>query len=42
MKVLLVQPPHYYQSKSRKASFFPLGLGYVAPAESWERVIELE
>ena len=32
MKVLLIQPPHYYGKKTRLPSFFPLGLGYIARA----------
>ena len=30
MRVLLIQPPHYYNGKSREPGFFPLGLGYIA------------
>jgi radical SAM superfamily enzyme YgiQ (UPF0313 family) len=30
MKILLIQPPHYYSDFSRKPSVFPLGLGYLA------------
>ena len=30
MKVLLVQPPHYYDGGSRAPGYFPLGLGYIA------------
>lgn len=30
MKILLIQPPHYYSGVSRKPTVFPLGLGYVA------------
>ncbi len=30
MKVLLVQPPHYYDGGSRPPTNFPLGLGYIA------------
>ena len=29
MKVLLVQPPHYFDGKSRRPGFFPVGLGYL-------------
>lgn len=32
MKVLLVQPPHYYGKNSRPPQHFPLGLGYIATA----------
>lgn len=30
MKILLVNPPHYFDGKSRLPSFFPLGLAYIA------------
>jgi radical SAM superfamily enzyme YgiQ (UPF0313 family) len=30
MKVLLIQPPHYYNGLSREPESFPLGLGYIA------------
>lgn len=30
MKVLLIQPPHYYNGLSREPENFPLGLGYIA------------
>ena len=30
MKVLLVQPPHYYDGKTRPPGSAPLGLGYIA------------
>lgn len=30
MKILLIQPPHYYDGKCRGPSNFPLGLGYIA------------
>ena len=30
MKVMLIQPPHYYGDQTRLPSFFPLGLGYIA------------
>lgn len=30
MRVLLVQPPHYYGNNSRPPQQFPLGLGYIA------------
>lgn len=30
MKILLIQPPHYYGGKSRAPNFFPIGLGYIA------------
>ncbi len=30
MKVILIQPPHYYGGQTRLPSFFPLGLGYIA------------
>lgn len=30
MKVLLVQPPHYYGANSRPPSSFPLGVAYIA------------
>ena len=30
MKILLIQPPHYYGGKSRTASFFPRALGHIA------------
>ena len=30
MKVLLIQPPHYYDGGSRPPTNFPLGLGYIA------------
>jgi radical SAM superfamily enzyme YgiQ (UPF0313 family) len=29
MKVLFVQPPHYFDGKFRRAGFFPVGLGYL-------------
>lgn len=29
MKILLIQPPHYYNGKSRIPDFVPLGLGYI-------------
>ena len=32
MKVLLIQPPHNYEGKSREPQGVPLGLGYVAKA----------
>lgn len=32
MKVLLIQPPHYYGMNSRPPSAFPLGLAYIAAA----------
>ena len=32
MKILLIQPPHYYNGRSREPAFFPLGLGYIAKA----------
>ena len=32
MKVLLVQPPHYYGTNSRPPSSFPLGIAYIARA----------
>ena len=30
MKILLVQPPHYYNGGGRRPGNFPLGLGYIA------------
>jgi len=30
MKVLFIQPPHYFDGKSRRPGFFPIGLGYLA------------
>lgn len=30
MKILLIQPPHYYNGGTRLPEFFPLGLGYIA------------
>jgi radical SAM superfamily enzyme YgiQ (UPF0313 family) len=30
MKVVLINPPHFFDGKSRLPSFFPLGLGYIA------------
>lgn len=30
MKILLIQPPHYYEGGSRGPSVFPIGLGYLA------------
>lgn len=30
MKILLIQPPHYYDGKSRLPDFPPLALGYIA------------
>jgi len=30
MKILLIQPPHYYNGKSRVPAFVPLGIGYIA------------
>ncbi|MDD5773368.1 MAG: radical SAM protein [bacterium] len=30
MKILLIQPPHYYLGKSRSPSFFPIGMGHIA------------
>jgi len=30
MKILLIQPPHYYGGRNRPPSFFPLGLGYLS------------
>lgn len=32
MKILLVQPPHYYGKHSRPPQAFPLGIGYIAAA----------
>lgn len=32
MKILLIQPPHYYGNETRPPQYFPLGLGYVASA----------
>lgn len=29
MKILLIQPPHYYDGKTRPPDLFPLGLGYI-------------
>ena len=35
MNVLLIQPPNYYDGKSREVIFFPIGLGYIARATWW-------
>ncbi len=32
MKVLLIQPPHFFDGKSRRPGFFPIGLGYLVRA----------